>query len=209
MTDATNNYSKWWWLRLDQMVNWSADEWRAFAAFVITWTLMVAMLALLARLKLQSAPWLGGFLLILPLSFTGLRDIAAGLFSKTITKGDDAAAARLGGRVYLPTNGSWVRATWWIDTHAYSSGTEAQKRARRRMLGISFLILIPAFISFALLLERFGVGERLAAVVSLTATIIPAFYAGRRICVMSWPMLIDEADNDAIAAENDLVPPRT
>jgi hypothetical protein len=208
MTDGTNQWTKWWWLRLDQIVDWSADEWRAFAAFMFIWTSEAAVFALIAWIKLRPAPWLVGFFIVLPLTFFGLRGITTGFFRNTITRGDDAAAARLSGRVSLPTNESWIRATWWIDTRN-TSGTEAQKGARRWMMGISCLVLLFAFLMLDLILKAFGVSDRPAAIISLTTMLIPAFYAGRRISVLSRPELIEKADEDAIAQENRVVPPRT
>ncbi len=214
MADGSNSWTKWWWLRVDQMTGWSGDEWKAFAAFMFIWLAQAIFYAILGlRVVLKTLPFslasglLVSFLVAALLSFIGLRSMTATFFGKTVIKGDDAAAARLGGRVHLPTNESWIKATWWIDTRPYGRGTRVN--AERRMMLVSCLVFIPFFLLLARLLMDDGISERIAALIGLIVVAPIALYAGRRISIQFWPDLIKQADEQAIAMENKLVPPRT
>jgi hypothetical protein len=213
MSNATNNYTRWWWLRLDQMISWSADEWKAFAALIVTCLAQAAVYAIMGlRVTIRIAPSFEASVLLaafvaLAFSFIGLRSMTAIFFKNTIVKGDDAAASRMKGTVFLPTNETWIKATWWINYYPIG-GTTAQVEARRRMLPLSLLFFLLGFCAVSGVLMIFGVSERTAALVAFVTTVFPAFYSGRCISVINWPDLIKRGDEDAIAQENRSVPPR-
>jgi hypothetical protein len=119
--------------------------------------------------------------------------------------GDDAAADRLGGRVYLPISEPSVG--WFFDR---STGkTEAQRVAQRRMAVIFIPILLVTFLPSVYLLMNLGMSEGLALLIVLL-TILPAdLYAVRRIAIWWWPDLVRQADKDTISRENGINPPRT
>jgi hypothetical protein len=211
---GNSRWTKWWWLRMDQIADWSADERRAFVAFTLTWIGKATLFAslgwgILLGLQVLSpgSSLLFSWLVALSGSLFGLRALTTQLFRDTVMTGDDAAATRLGGRVYLPTNESWIGSSWFLDK---SIGiTEAQREAQRRMALIFLVILLLTFLPSTYLLMAFGASEGLALLIVLL-TILPAdLYAARRVSIFVWPDLIKKADDDAIARENEINPPRT
>jgi hypothetical protein len=198
----------------DQIADWSGDERRAFVAFMLTWIGKATLFAslgwgILLGLQVLSpgSSLLFSWLVALSGSLFGLRALTTQLFRETVMNGDDAAANRLGGRVYLPTNESWIGSSWFLDK---SIGiTEAQHEAQRRMALIFLVILLLTFLPSTYLLMAFGASEGPALLVVLL-TILPAdLYAARRVSILFWPDLIKKADDDAIARENEINPPRT
>ncbi len=210
-------WTKWWWLRADHVRAWSADERRAFVVLLLTWIVtatpfsLVVWSVLLRLVSMSSVTSLTASLLVaLAIGFPGLRGLASSIFPEIIASGDDAAAARLGGKVYLPTDERWVRGLWWLDPSAGVSDWSAEQvKVRQRIFGIGLFIFLSCFLSVASLLMACGMSERIAAIVSFVTTMPAALYAARQITKTNWPDLIRKADDDAVKLANKAVPPRT
>jgi hypothetical protein len=148
-------------------------------------------------------------MLMWPISLPTLRSLTSNIFPNLATRGDDAAAVRLGGRVYLPSNEFWIRGFWWIDISLVKGNwSDEQAKVRGRIFIIAFCIFVPVFCLLAVQLISHGIRERIAALVAVAASMPPALYAARRICIACWPALVQKADNDAVELINRSVPPR-
>jgi hypothetical protein len=214
LTDG--GWTKWWWTRVDQIGQWSADERRAVALIALTWCVASVICSYPALYFLVRVVHLrfGTSLLIsfafaLVTNIPAHRGLATTLFPRTIRSGDDAAALRLGGRVYLPTSEFWIRGFWWIDTTtARGDWSNEQMKVRLRILFISFLIFVPVFLAEAALMMAWGASELVAALVGTAVNLPLACYTGRRIAVRLWPELVQKADDDAVRSANRSIPPR-
>ena len=208
MADETNGWTRWWWLRMDQMGAWSGDERLAFVTFVLTWVGISTLFASYGWSILLGLKVLGPTTSLLFSWFVSLsgclfctRVQTTQLFRDIVVNGDDAAATRLRGRVYLPTNNAW----WFLDRRL--RGTKAQLEARQRIGLIFIVILLLTFLPSVYLLMHFGASEGLALLIVLFTMLPSDLYAAHGIAI--WPELVRQADKDAIAKENEINPPRT
>lgn len=145
-----------------------------------------------------------------PINIPGLRGLTSTFFPSAVIHGDDAAAARLGGRVYLPTNEFWIRGFWWVDaTPIRGAWSDEQMKVRERIFAIALCIFVPAFLMLARALTVNGLSMRMSALIAFVLTMPCALYAGRRISIRRWPDLVGKADDDAVKLDNRSVPPRT
>jgi hypothetical protein len=216
VAEPENGWTKWWWLRLDQLSSWSIEEWRAFLAFAVTFVTAALILSYPTLLVLNNVLELNRnkslpICLILVCLFTlpALRGLTSSVFPRLVIKGDDAAAARLGGRVYLPTDEFWIRQFWWIDLSlAEGKWSVEQTKVRARIFLIAFCTFVPVFGILALQLISGGISERIAALIALVVTMPPSLYVGRKICISRWPALVQKADDDAVERTKSSIPPR-
>jgi hypothetical protein len=214
---SEGGWTKWWWLRFGQVGAWSGDERRAFGFFILTWGMAVAISAypaLILFTKLLGLSPKGSVIVWLiiawPINLPGLRGLTSTLFPRTVIRGDDAAARRLGGRVFLPTNEFWIRNLWWIDVSlAKGIWSDEQMKVRGRTFLVSLCIFVPAFLIVASQLMSFGISERVSALIAFALIVPCALYAGRRFLILRWPDLVKKADDDAVAIVNRSIPPRT
>ena len=145
-----------------------------------------------------------------PLNLPGLRGLASTLFPRAVVGGDNAAAERLGGCVYLPTNEFWIRGFWWIDALPIKgSWSTEQMQVRERALLIALCIFVPTLLVIACEMMSRGVSERSSALFAFLLAAPTALYSARRISVARWPALVKKADDDAVRLANKSVPPRT
>jgi hypothetical protein len=201
VTAAGNNrWTKWWWLRIDQIAHWSADERRASVTFLLTWIVTATLAALwgwgvlsLLHVLNSEAALLFSFFVALSGTLFGLRWLTTLLFGDTVMDGDDAAAARLGGRVHLPTNEPLIRGSWWFLDKRIGL-TEAQRTAQRRMMVVFLVVLLLTFLPAVYLLIDFGASEGLALLIVLLTVLPTELYAARRISIWCWPDLIKKAE---------------
>jgi hypothetical protein len=214
MENATNTYTKWWWLRFDQIAHWSARERRAFLAFLLVFVGKATLFAsvgwgLLFKLNvLEPGPrLLFSWLVALSGSLFGLRGLTTQLFRDVVMAGDDAAAGRLGGRVYLPTDKSSIAGMWWfLDKTPWR--TKAQLSAQRRMVPIFLVLLFLTFLPALYFLKNLGASEGVAILIVLLTVVPIDLYVTRRTAIRFWPDLIQQADADAISRPDEDEPPR-
>jgi hypothetical protein len=215
VTTENNRWTKWWWLRIDQIASWSRRERRAAVAFVLTWLVTASLSAvwgwaLLVGLHVldHESRLLFSFLVALSGILFGLRTLTTVLFRDIVMSGDDAAAGRLGGRVYLPTNEAWIKGTWWFLDKSIGL-TETQRSAQRRTLTIFIVILLLTFLPSLHLLTALGASEGETLLIG-SLTVLPAeLYIARRIAKWCWPDLIEKADKHAVTDWNKDIPPRS
>jgi hypothetical protein len=216
VTEPENGWTKWWWLRLDQLLNWSIEERRAFLAFAGTFVTAALVLSYPTLLVLNNVLELNRnksllicFILVFLFTLPALRGLTSSVFPGLVVKGDDAAAARLGGRVHLPTNEVWIRRFWWIDLSlAEGKWSVEQTKVRARIFLIAFCAFVPVFGVLALQLVSGGIGEPVAALIALVVTMPPSLYVGRKICISRWPALVQKADDDAVELTKNSIPSR-
>jgi hypothetical protein len=209
-------WTKWWWLRIDQLMNWSIDEKHAFLAFVATFVTAALIVSYPVFLFLNNfldlpreASRLICLILVWPIVLPSLRGLTSSVFPHIVIKGDDAAAARLGGRVFLPLNEFWIRGFWWIDLSLASGKfSDEQTKVRARIFCIAFVVFVPVFSLLALQLIGSGISERAAALIAFVVAAPLATYAGRRMCISRWPDLAQKADDDAVERMKNSIPPR-
>lgn len=209
-------WTRWWWLRVDQVGEWSRIELRAALYFFLTWTFAVIATGVPAWFFLNDYLRLGPqrslvvwLIVAWPLNLPGLRGLASTLFPQAVISGDDAAAERLGGRVYLPTNEFWIRNFWWIDALPIAgSWTDNQMRVRERTLLIAFCVFVPTLLAVAGGMMSQGISERSSALFAFLLAAPVALYSARRVSIARWPELVRKADDDAVRLANGSVPPR-
>lgn len=214
---SEGRWTKWWWLRFDQVGAWSGDERRALGFFILTWGMAVAISAYPALIffnKVLGLSRKGSVIVWLivawPINLPGLRSLTSTLFPRTVIRGDDAAARRLGSRVFLATNEFWIRNFWWIDVSlAKGTWSDEQNTVRGRTLSVSLCIFVPVFLIVAGQLMSFGMSERISALIAFVLIMPCALYTGRRFSILRWPDLVKKADDDAVAIVNRSIPPRT
>ena len=215
--NSQKGWTRWWWLRFDQAGQWSAIERRAVHRFLLTWAFAAMVTGLPAWLFLNDYLQLGTkrslivwLIVAWPLNLPGLRGLASTLFPRAVVGGDNAAAERLGGCVYLPTNEFWIRGFWWIDALPIKgSWSTEQMQVRERALLIALCIFVPTLLVIACEMMSRGVSERSSALFAFLLAAPTALYSARRISVARWPALVKKADDDAVRLANKSVPPRT
>jgi hypothetical protein len=196
--------------------SWSPNECRAFSAFALTFFGAAVVFGVLTSLFYAAfhlevrASYLIWFALTLTAAGPSLRNLTTSLFPNIVRKGDDDAATRLGGRVYLPTNKFWIRNFWWLDLSLASSKWSPEENfIRGRMFLIGFFISLPLLLLVGWVMTEFGFNERVALITSLLAALPPAFYGARKICISSWPVISQKAEDAAVNRDNQSIPPRS
>jgi hypothetical protein len=191
-------WSKWWWLRIDQIGAWSADERRAFGVFLLAWVVTALPFAIfgwvgllrLTPINSAGASLISIFVALLA-NFPGVRRLASSQFPEIIIKGDDASAARMGGQVYLPSNERWIRGSWWLNSIGLvSDWSPEQKTVRARIYGIALFVFTPSFAWLASLLTPYFASKGLAAAISLLVTAPSALLLAHSIAKSQWPDLV-------------------
>jgi hypothetical protein len=203
----TNQWSKWWWVRLDLIPIWSPDERRAAGVFcgVLLATLLIVGAVLnfyISRLKFDPAVTLIaslGFSLLVVIP--SLRGLATRIFPATLKSGDEAAAQRAGGEVILPEKSPGL---WWIN---YGAGTNMISRdeqfIRVAIFAIAMLIFCPSALYFpSHLMIWLDVSKRTSIIATLVTMLPLSFLVGRKLSVWLWPDVARKADENALARFN-------
>jgi hypothetical protein len=118
-SQVDGGWTKWWWLRVDQLGQWSVEERRAVGLVALTWFVasvvwsypVLYFLNRVFRLDFETS-LVVSLVFALLTNIPALRGLVTTLFPRAIRLGDDAAALRLGGQVYLPKNEFWIRGFW-------------------------------------------------------------------------------------------------
>lgn len=203
-----NQWSKWWWLRVSSIPDWSADELRAAATFCATCLVACLFLSILFAACLSSLRL--GFGLTFSVSagialmttLPVLRDLTTDLFPNAIRKGDQAAAGKVGGEVFLSDEKQPT--LWWCDYHPGASHKISweEQNIKIAIFLIAILIYLPCMYYLSpYLMGRFGLTES----TSLLATMpmLPVSLAiGRKLSIRIWPDIAKRAEQNAIARYN-------
>jgi hypothetical protein len=148
-------WSKWWWLQIYSIPTWSADERRAAGAFSVTFLATFLFMGLVLGyfiLRLQFAlnvALIASTAVSLFFVTRYVRGMATDFFPNTIRKGDEAAAKRVGGTVFLPDESPGL---WWID---WAPGADYKRSheetfTRTAIFFIALPIFSPAILFFRL-----------------------------------------------------------
>jgi len=202
-----DRWTKWWWLRLQSVSTWSADERRAAGA--VYGTLLVCFLFAAAgfafyisRLKFDLnvtlvAAIAASLLAVVP----NARGIASAIFPGIIKKGDEAAANRVGDVLVLPGESPGL---WWIN---YGAGTNIISSEEQFVRVAIFIVAMLIFVPSALYLPRhmmiwFELSKRTSILSTLATTLPLSYFIGRKLIVQFWPEVARTADEKASARFN-------
>jgi hypothetical protein len=210
----SSQWSKWWWLRLHQGAAWSAEERSAAGAFGLAF-LGVLLLIGLCGFRLV---WGVGFsiqtslvasiLLGFLLAILNARGIASEVAPNIVTRGDDAAARRLGGSVVLPPEEFFIRKLWWLDWRYTHRWSDEEQWTRNAICGLaSVLFIVPVALELRILADH-GFSKRDAALTLVFIQLPLTFYLSRLICVWLWPDYVKRADDNAVRRSNRNILPR-
>ncbi|MGJ4945663.1 hypothetical protein ACQR1W_34240 [Bradyrhizobium sp. HKCCYLS1011] len=205
-----NQWSKWWWLRVSSIPHWSSDERRAAATFCVT--CLVACLFLSVVFAGCISPLRFSFDLTLSVSFgiallatvPNLRGLTTALFPNTIQKGDQAAADRVGGEVFLPDEK--IKPTlWWCDYHPGASHNISweEQHIKIAIFLIAILIFFPCILYLPrYLMERFGLTQSSSLVAIILAILPLSLIVARKLSIRIWPDIARRAEENAVARCN-------
>jgi hypothetical protein len=214
MAEKSDGWTKWWWTKVHQSANWCSEERRAVGTFGLVF-FGVFLLIGSSGFELADAVGLGIQVKIAVSISVGLlfailntRGITTEIFPKVVRGGDDAAAERLGGKVVLPPEGSFVRRLWWIGWGNNSDWTDEEKWTRNAINGFAaVLLLLPLLFEFHVL-TNFGLNRKAMALLFVLVQIPLTFYVSRQFCVWFWPDYVKRADDAAVKRSNRNILPR-
>jgi hypothetical protein len=199
-------WSKWWWLQIYSIPTWSADERRAAGAFGATFLAAFLFMGSLlgfyiSILKFELYVTLTASIAIsLWLVIPNVHGMASEIFPGTIKKGDEAAAKRAGGTVFLPDESPGL---WWIDWRATYNRSDEETFTRRVIFCIALPIFFPAALFFPPhLMVWFDVSKRTSILATLVTMLPLCFFIGRKLTAWMWPDVVRRADENAFARFN-------
>jgi hypothetical protein len=199
-------WSKWWWLQIYSIPRWSPDERRAASAFAVTF--LVAFLFMgsllsfyISVLRFELYVTLTASIAIsLWLATSSVRRMASEFFPGTIKRGDEAAAKRLGGTVFLPDENPGL---WWIDYNATYNRSNEETFTVRVIFCIALPLCFLALISVPPRLQVLLDVSKRASILATFALVVPlCFFIARRLTAWMWPDVVRRADANAFARYN-------
>jgi hypothetical protein len=203
----STRWSKWWWLRLYLILTWSADERRAAAAFYGTFLTSFLFMGgimtfYISTLKFDLNVTLSASIAIsLLIAVPRIRGLASEIFPATVKNGDEAAAKRVGGKVFLPDESPGL---WWIN---FGAGTGMISREEQFVRIAIFLIAMLIFCPSALyfpphLMVWLDVSKRTSILATMVTMLPLSFFIGRKLTTWMWPDEVRTADENAFARFN-------
>jgi hypothetical protein len=208
MLHSSNTGTKWWWLRIDQISNWSAEEGRGARAIGLTFVGVSILsffccFALLLRFDVGATlRVIVSLVIALVLTLAYARQIAGDLFPALVQAGDAAAAHRLGGWELGMSDPLPFLSIWWLD-YKFTHGWSTEERwTRNAILAIAAVLFLAPF-SFELrFLENLGVSKNTSAVILVLIVLPLTLCLSRLICVLMWPDYVRRADDLARQRQN-------
>jgi hypothetical protein len=201
-------WSRWWWLQIYSIPTWSADERRAAGAFAVAFLATFLLMGLafgyfILRLQFTlNVALIGSAAFSLFFAARYVRGMASDFFPDTITKGDEAAAKRVGGKVSLPEQSPGL---WWTD---YGPGADYKRSGeetftRNAIFLIALPLSCPGLIYLPpLLMSWFHVTKRTSILAAVFIMVPLSFFIGRRLTAWMWPDVVRRADENALARVN-------
>jgi hypothetical protein len=199
-----NTWTKWWWLRVDQLQSWSVDERRAGRAFVLTFfglslLISIALLSLMLGLHFGSGLSVGISILVsLVLAPLYVRGVAGDMLSTIVRAGDVAAAKRMGGWVpEFPDDSVFLTellTPWWLE-YKYTYGWSPEERWTRNAIFVIASVLF--LVSFSLVfnfLQSLGLSKTSSGLIHILIVLPLTLFLARRFCVWMWPEYVRRAD---------------
>jgi hypothetical protein len=200
-------WTKWWWLRLESVSAWSADQRRAASA--VYGTLLVCFLFAasvfafyISRLKFDlNVTLIAAIAASLFAVVPNVRGITSAIFPGIIKNGDEAAANRVGDVLVLPGESPGL---WWIN---YGAGTNMISSEEQFVRVAIFIVAMLIFVPSALYLPRhmmiwFELSKRTSILSTLATTLPLSYFIGRKLIVQFWPEVARTADEKASARFN-------
>ncbi len=195
-----NTWTKWWWLRVDHIKQWSPEERRASRVLAFTFTglllfSLIATFVLLLVLRLGAAQGLAASIAIsIVLTLIYARGIANDIFSGVVQAGDAAAAKRVGGCIPEPTDEFASLSLWWLDYKLTYRWSPEELWTRNVIFAIAAVLFLAPFAFELWMLEALGISEK-AAALALALVLLPlSLYLSRRFCAWMWPEYVKRAD---------------
>lgn len=199
-------WSKWWWVQIYLIPRWSLDERRAFYAFSLVFLTIFLFGVLVSHilfsgLHFESYVTLAGSITIaLYLAIPNIRGITSEMFSTIIKKGDEAAAKRVGGTVWLSDENPGL---WWLDYRFTYRWSHEERWTRNAIFAIAFSIFVTsALFLIPHLTTWFEFSKRTSILITMVMWLPLSFYIGRQFCAWQWPEFVKRADDNAVARYN-------
>jgi hypothetical protein len=199
-------WSKWWWFQLYSLPAWSADERRAaivhavtaLAVFLVTWATFAFFIA---AMKFEfNVTLIVSFLIVLLGLGRTIARVADNIFPDTVAKGDQAAARRVGSKVYFPDESPGI---WWTSYRTMGNKSQEEDFVVRVVYCVALPILFPTLLILPPLLRiLFELDKRTSILATMVTTVPLAFVFGRKICAWGWPDISGKADANAWARFN-------
>jgi hypothetical protein len=193
-----NTWTKWWWLRVDHVKQWSIGERRAgrVLAFTFAGLLLFALAATFVLLMVLKLGVTQGVAASIPISVTltliFARGIANDMFSGVVQAGDAAAAERLGGWIPDPTD--TPPSLWWLDYEVTGRCSPEEYWTRNVIFAIAAVLFLAPLAFELQTLKAFGIGKGTSALVLVLVVLPLTLYLSRRFCVWMWPEYVKRAD---------------
>jgi hypothetical protein len=199
-------WSKWWWLKIYSISTWSPDERRAAGAiwgtFLVAFLLVASVFVVsISTLKFDpKVASVGAIAVSLLIVAPGMRGLASNFFPNTIKRGDEAAAKRTGGTVFLPEESPGL---WWLTSDGIGPYSREERFIALMIFLIAMLIFCPTALYFPpRLMAWFDLSKR-TAILSIMLTVGPlSYFIGRRLSTWLWPDATRTAHENAWARFN-------